>query len=87
MGPSVPIRFSRHAREQMVLRGASEREVVASIRSGTVAPAKLGRLGFRRDFPFEGLWGGRQYATKRVLAIVVEKPDEMIVVTVYTYYF
>jgi hypothetical protein len=87
MSPAKPIRFSKHARDQMALRGASEQEVITTIRTGTSAPAKLGRLGFRRDFSFDGVWGGRQYATKQLLTIVVDDPVELIVVTVYTFYF
>jgi Domain of unknown function (DUF4258) len=82
-----PIRFSKHAREQMTLRGATEREVISAIRTGTVAPAKLGRRGFRKDFRFGSVWAGRHYATKQVLAIVVDRSDELVVVTVYTFYF
>ena len=87
MPPRKPIRFSKHAREQMVLRGATEHEVITTIRTGAVEPAKLGRLGFRRDFPFGILWGGRHYAIKQVLAIVVDRPEELVVVTVSTFYF
>jgi hypothetical protein len=82
-----PIRFSNHARQQARLRGASENEVISAIRTGTSAPAKLGRLGFRKDFQFGSSWGGRHYATKQVLAIVVDRPTELVVVTVYTFYF
>jgi hypothetical protein len=71
----------------MKLRGASEREVISVIRTGTSAPAKLGRTGFRREFQFASMWGGRYYARKQVLAIVVERPAELVVVTVYTFYF
>ena len=82
-----PIRFSHHARQQMTLRGASDREVISAIRTGASAPAKQGRLSFRKDIRFGGMWGGHHYATKRVLAIVVDKPTELVVVTVYTFYF
>ena len=82
-----PIRLSRHARDQMALRGARDDEVTDTIRTGSQSPAKRGRLGFRKDFPFGGVWAGKTYATKQVLAIVVDEPTELVVVTVYTFYF
>jgi len=82
-----PIRFSQHAREQMVERGADEHEVIETIRAGEQVPAKHGRLGYRKNFQYNHLWGGRTYAIKQVLAIVVEESDALIVVTVYTFYF
>jgi hypothetical protein len=39
------------------------------------------------DFPFNQVWNGKRYATKQVLPIFVEEPNEIIVVTVYVYYF
>jgi hypothetical protein len=82
-----PVHFSRHARQQMVERGASQAEVLAAIRSGRREPAKRGRDGYRRSFPYNRTWSGRTYATKQVLAIVSELPDRLVVVTVYTFYF
>jgi len=82
-----PIRFSQHAREQMAERGATEDEVVEAVRAGEQVPAKRGRLGYRRNLQYDRLWGGRTYAIKQVLAIIVEESDAIIVVTVYTFYF
>jgi hypothetical protein len=82
-----PIRFSRHASEQMIERGASEAEVIGAVRDGEQIPAKLGRQGYRRNYPYGSTWGGRTYAIKQVLAIVAEEPEVLIVVTVYTFYF
>jgi hypothetical protein len=45
-------------------RGATEEEIEAAIRDGERIPAKFGRQGFRRNFPFGGVWRGRVYATK-----------------------
>jgi hypothetical protein len=45
-----PVRFSQHAREQMAERGAEQNEVVETIRTGEQAPAKCGRLGYRKNF-------------------------------------
>ncbi len=82
-----PIRFSHHAHEQMVERGAGEDEVIETIRTGEQVPAKHGCLGYRKNFQYNRLWGARTYAIKQVLAIVVEESDALIVVTVYTFYF
>ena len=82
-----PIKFSQHAREQMVERGVSEDEVIETIRTGERVPAKRGRQGYRKNFQYNRLWGGRIYAIKQVLAIVAEEPDVLVVVTVYTFYF
>ena len=45
-----PVRFSRHALQQMSERGATEEEVLEAIRSGEPVPAKHGRLGYRKNF-------------------------------------
>lgn len=82
-----PIRFSQHARQQMVMRGASRNEVIDTIRTGGKAPAKRGRWKFRKNFPYNNLWGGRRYAIKQVLAVVAEDSHVLVVVTVYTFYF
>lgn len=87
-GDSVkPIRFSQHAREQMIERGAETDEVIDTIRAGEPIPAKGGRLGYRKNFQYDRLWGARSFAIKQVLSIVVEESDALTVVTVYTFYF
>ena len=40
-----------------------------------------------KDFPFAADWNGRTYATKQVRPVFVDEPNEIVVVTVYTYYF
>jgi len=40
----------------------------------------------RKIFPFNREWNKRLYATKEVRPIFVEEADEIVVVTVYTYY-
>jgi hypothetical protein len=83
----TPIKFSQHAREQMLERGASEAEVTEAIRAGESVPAKRGRQGYRKNYQYNQFWGGRRYAIKQVLVIVAQEDDELIVVTVYTFYF
>jgi len=68
-------------------RGATENEVVETIRAGEQVPAKRDRRGHRKNFQYNQIWGAPTYAIKQVLAIVVEEAEAIVVVTVYTFYF
>ena len=59
-----PVHFSRHALQQMIERGATDDEVLEAIRSDEQVSAKRGRLGYRKNFQYERLWGGRYYPNK-----------------------
>ena len=41
----------------------------------------------RRNLTFNAIWNGKRYASKQVRPIFVEEDVEIIVVTVYVYYF
>ncbi len=82
-----PIRLSAHARERMEHRGATEQEVLEAIRTAGWGPAERARLECQKDFPFGRQWNGKLYATKQVRAIFAEEAREILVVTVYVYYF
>jgi len=79
--------FSGHAVDNMRFRGATEDEVIETIQASSWEPAEQRRLECRKDFPFEGDWNGKYYATKQVRPIFVEESDRIAVVTVYVYYF
>ena len=51
------------------------------MKNGERFPAKLGRTGFRRNFPFAGLWRGRPYANKQLEAYAVEEDGCCLVIT------
>ncbi len=82
-----PIRFSAHAKEQLFFRGATEEEVIEVIQTSEWQPAELGRLECKKDFKFESIWNKKHYNIKQVRPIFVEEEKEIIVVTLYTYYF
>lgn len=82
-----PIRFSGHALDQIRFRGASEAEVIDAIRSSAWESAELGRMECRKNLPFQKEWNGILYETKQVRPIFVEEASEIVVVTVYVYYF
>ncbi|MBN1592410.1 MAG: DUF4258 domain-containing protein [Candidatus Coatesbacteria bacterium] len=79
--------FSDHALSKMEQRGVTESEALEAIRNGERMPAKKDRLCFRRSFAFDNYWGGKWYAVKQVVPIAVEEQGEIIVVTVYAFYF
>ena len=82
-----PIRLSGHAKEQLAYRGATEEEVIETIMTSPWQTAELGRSECKRDIVFEKEWNKRYYKIKQVRPIFTEKENEIIVITVYTYFF
>jgi hypothetical protein len=82
-----PIRFTPHALVQGTERGAATKEVIHAIRRGSREPAKLGRELCRQNFQFKADWNGHYYAIKQVAPVILETPKEIVVITVYTFYF
>ncbi len=82
-----PIRLSGHARLQLHFRGIAEEEIAEAIRSEDWSMAELGRFECRKNSPFGKEWNGKIYTTKQVRPIFVEEETEIVVVTVYSYYF
>lgn len=82
-----PIRLSAHALSYLPRRGFTPAEVEEAIRTCPWQPAQLGRMECKKDFPFHREWNGRRYATKQVRPVFAEEAEEIVVVTVYTYYF
>ncbi|MGA7878127.1 MAG: hypothetical protein WCA08_20880 [Desulfoferrobacter sp.] len=83
----MAVRLHPHARERIKERGATEDEVTATVEYGERFPARFGRTGFRRNFPFQAEWLGRQYSTKQVEAYAVQEGSDWLVITVITRYF
>jgi hypothetical protein len=81
-----PIRLSAHALSYSTKRGFTVAEVEDAIWDGRWEPAELGRMECRKTFAFNREWNKKFYATKAVRPIFVEEADEIVVVTVYTYY-
>lgn len=81
------IRLSAHALDYINRRGFTVAEVEEAIRTSPWKKAELGRLESQKAFPFNAEWNGRWYATKQVRPIFVDEPNEILVVTVYTYYY
>ena len=81
------IRLTKHAREQAAERGAMEAEVEEAVRKGSRESAKLGRVLCRYNFTFGKTWQGKPYAIKQIAPVIKEEAREIVVITVYTFYF
>jgi hypothetical protein len=81
------IRIHSHARERMSLRGVSEDEVFKTINEGESFAGKFGRIGFRRNFIFLGIWKGKRYSAKQVELFAVKDENGWLVISVLAKYF
>ncbi len=84
-----PVRLSNHAQGHRASRGFSDEEVVTAIEQKAWFPAIFGtgRFECEHEFPFESYWNGKWYGTKKVRPVFIEMEFEIVVVTVYTYYY
>jgi len=82
-----PIRLTAHALGYLTSRGFSVAEVEDAIRTGVWRLASQGRLETSKEFVYGQDWNGTVYATKRVRPVFVDNPTEIVVITVYTYFF
>lgn len=82
-----PIRLSKHALMQCEARGTTPAEVRRAVAEGTREPAKKGRVLCRLNVQYNRQWQGETYAIKQVAPVIVEERDEIVVVTVYTFFF
>ena len=81
------VRLTQHALQQCIERGTDSIEVTLAVNHGSREPAKQGRLFCRYNFPFNGLWQGKYYAIKQVAPVIKVESQEIVVITVYTYFF
>jgi hypothetical protein len=82
-----PIRLTNHAQEQAIERGTNEVEIVDTIITGNRQTAKNGRYKYQATFQYNKDWQGKLYSLKKVVPIVAETDTELVVITVYTFYF
>lgn len=81
------IMIHQHAKDRMVERGASEEEVVLTIKTGEEFQAKFNRIGYRHNFSFNNLWKGKKYNIKQLEVYAVRENSDLIVITVLTKFF
>jgi len=67
--------------------GLANEEVNETIRASKWKPAELGGLECKKVFPYRREWNEIYYNEKEVRPIFVEEENEIIVITIYTYFF
>ncbi len=82
------VKFSNHAKIQMLARGTDENEVIESIEKGQWQPAKDNKHHSKRTFLFEKISPVNKqfYKFKTVDSVFVNENSEIIVVTIKVYY-
>jgi len=82
------IHFSRHALDQMRLRGATQSEVREAVETVPWQSAKRGKHQVRRSYSFEmpSPINQQVYPFKTVHVIFADEADEIVIVTVLVYY-
>lgn len=83
----MAVRLHPHAVNRSEERGVTLEEMRATIEHGEKFPAKFGRTGFRRNFPFDQEWRDKRYKTKQVEAYAVPEGPDWLVLTVITRFF
>jgi len=84
---SKPIRSSTHAKIRASLRGATKEEIIETIRTAKWEKSELNKLACQKDFSFHKTWNNKFYKTKQIKPIFVEEEKEIVIITVYVYYF
>ncbi len=76
-----------HALARLQERGGTEQEIRLTVEAGERFEAKYGRVGFRRNFSFDGQWQGKRYANKQIEVYAVKENADWLVITVIIKYF
>lgn len=81
------IKFTKHALKRIEKRGTSKEEVIEAIETGNREPAQENKIMCKLNLPYNSIWMESFYPIKQVAPVIVEEGDEIIVITVYTFYF
>ena len=84
---NVPIHFTSHALDSARKRGTNQTEIQMPILGATWRAAKLDRAEAEMEFDYSSEWNGQYYQFKKVNPVFVVEYDQIIVVTVYCFYY
>lgn len=78
--------FTKHSKDSMIKRGILEEEVKKAISTAPWQPSKWSRIECTLEFEYNKEWNGKFYKTKQIVPVFVEEA-EIVVITVYAFYF
>lgn len=84
---NAPIRLTPHALDRARKRGINQMELQRAIRGATWRAAKLGRIETEMEFIYNSEWNGKYYQLKKVNPVFIVEDNQIIVVTVYCFYY
>lgn len=82
----MKIQIEPHTLERAKERGASEEEIIDVIKTGSDIPAKSGRKGKSKNYPFKKERLGKVYEQKRIEVFYIIEKNKTITVTIYVFY-
>lgn len=82
----MEIQIDAHSLERAIERGVTVEEIKEVIYKGQEIPAKYGKLGKMKIFPFNKKRLSKFYEEKRVEVYYVIESKKIITVTVYAFY-
>ena len=68
-------------------RGFSREDVEKAIRTCPWEKAERDRRECHMEIPFGEFWNGHEYAFRQIRPIFMEEQAEIVVITVYVYYY
>ncbi len=82
----MKIRIEPHTILRANERGATEEEIVDTIKTGVDIHGKSGRFGKFKIFSYSNFRNGKFYEEKRVEVFYIFENDTFVTVTVYVFY-
>ncbi len=83
----MKVKLHPHAQERLLERGATDTEIRLTVQEGETFPAKFGRIGFRKNFPFGKARIDKVYSVKQLEVYAVKEDEAWLVITVITKFF
>ena len=82
-----PIRLSGHARGRLQVEEPASKKSSRRFKQNPGSRLSADGLSVVKNFPFNAEWNRNHYVTKQVRPVFADDPSEIVVVTIYVYYF
>ncbi|MCL4477646.1 MAG: DUF4258 domain-containing protein [Deltaproteobacteria bacterium] len=80
------IKFTKHAKERAIQRGATKQEIENVLLAGIESLAKGNKKSKDMVFEYNREWLGKIYPQKKIKVIYVKERNDIIIITVKVFY-